>query len=152
MSESVDGPPDARRGPSVYLIEAGGLYKIGMTRRPVRDRLAELQAGSPVKLTLIASGAGGYPQEAALHLEFRECRQHGEWFRLGPKQLRHAIGCVTGERSVQRPRAQQAIRKSETMREGRRKATDRKRAAGVIPRDKGRPAFSKVRAYNVNDR
>lgn len=65
----------------MYFIQAvgGGPIKIGMSVDP-GDRLAALQAGSPVTLRIIGIADGGQPQEVALHRRLAKHRLHGEWF------------------------------------------------------------------------
>lgn len=65
---------------SVYFIEGGGLIKIGVAFMP-EWRMEQLQAMSPVPLTLLAIAPGGYELETKLHLKFAKSRVHGEWFR-----------------------------------------------------------------------
>ena len=65
----------------VYLIgcEVNTLVKVGRSI-DVQGRLAGLQAGSPVRLTLLWQTLGGAELEAALHRWFDSRRAHGEWF------------------------------------------------------------------------
>lgn len=65
----------------VYFIQAvgGGPIKIGMSNDP-KERLATLQAGSPVMLRIIGIADGGQDKEMALHRRLAAHRLHGEWF------------------------------------------------------------------------
>lgn len=76
----------------VYLIgnETNTLVKIGRSV-DVQGRLAGLQAGSPVPLTLLWQTLGGAELETALHRWFESCRAHGEWFDFPAGD---AVACV----------------------------------------------------------
>uniref|UniRef100_UPI003F49232F GIY-YIG nuclease family protein n=1 Tax=Streptomyces sp. CA-141956 TaxID=3240051 RepID=UPI003F49232F len=67
-----------------YVIgEAGSsAVKIGMSNTPER-RLREIQAHSPVRVTILWTHPGGHPLEQALHSHFAAYRMHGEWFDFG---------------------------------------------------------------------
>lgn len=65
----------------VYFIRGGGLVKIGYSECPT-SRMADLQAGSPIKLELLGTIRGQRGTEEALHKKFSHLRKHGEWFRL----------------------------------------------------------------------
>jgi hypothetical protein len=64
-----------------YLVGAEGidLVKIGHTTDP-KKRLASLQTGQPLQLTLLWSQEGDC--ESYLHVKFAEYRVRGEWFDL----------------------------------------------------------------------
>jgi hypothetical protein len=66
----------------VYFVQpvGGGLIKIGITTRPVNERLKMLQTGSPVALQVIATCPGHSRREQELHRQFAKSRRHGEWF------------------------------------------------------------------------
>lgn len=70
----------------VYLIEGAGLVKIGVST-DVAGRFRTLEAESPVKLKLLASGPGTITDERALHEHFKEQRDHNEWFKLSKEQI-----------------------------------------------------------------
>lgn len=79
-------PAKATKGAPVehtYLIGAEGspLVKIGYATNP-KKRLASLQTGQPMQLTLLWSHPVDH--EAALHERFAEYRVRGEWFDLTP--------------------------------------------------------------------
>lgn len=67
--------------PHTYLIKAEGspLVKIGFASNP-KKRLASLQTGQPMTLSLLWSTPGNY--EDALHEAFADRRVRGEWFDL----------------------------------------------------------------------
>ncbi|MFD0074295.1 GIY-YIG nuclease family protein [Streptomyces sp. NPDC127166] len=85
-----------------YLIGASAsrLVKIGIASDPAK-RLAALQTGSPMLLSVLWSHPGDF--ERALHDRFAAYRRHGEWFDLSVlgdplelvttavAQLRHAL-------------------------------------------------------------
>ena len=64
----------------------GGPIKIGCARNST-SRLAELTRYSPVKLVLLASVDGGFPEETLLHFIFKADRLHGEWFAPRPNLM-----------------------------------------------------------------
>jgi hypothetical protein len=87
--------------PKVYLLRSGlsPYYKIGCTSKPVAERVAELQTGNPVKLTVVDTvdvhdgTCSGFLAELAAHARFRE---HGgplnpmertKWFGSDPEGL-----------------------------------------------------------------
>ncbi|MFF5473368.1 GIY-YIG nuclease family protein [Streptomyces achromogenes] len=78
--------PTKRRPPTptTYLIgmEGSSSVKIGYTSTNPRKRLAGLQTGQPMLLSLLWSCPGNY--EADLHARFSSYHQRGEWFDLSP--------------------------------------------------------------------
>lgn len=70
--------------PCTYLVGAEGspLVKIGYTGGDPKKRLASLQTGQPMTLSLLWSVDGDY--EDGLHQRFAEYRVRGEWFDLTP--------------------------------------------------------------------
>ncbi len=82
---------------SVYFIRAVTTHrvKIGFTELDPVSRLATLQIGSPEKLELIGSLAGSMADERAIHKQFANQRQSGEWFTLSPEiQQFISLRCV----------------------------------------------------------
>jgi len=75
----------------VYFIGAklarGQLVKIGITNN-VERRLRQLQAYSPVPLSIFATRVGGETLERELHSKWQRQRAHGEWFRLTDALIR----------------------------------------------------------------
>jgi hypothetical protein len=65
----------------VYFIQGydGGPIKIGRARDP-RQRVRDLQIGSPVPLDLVCTIEGDERLESAFHKVFADDRLHGEWF------------------------------------------------------------------------
>jgi hypothetical protein len=70
----------------VYIVNAEGTntYKIGSTERDVRQRLKELQTGSPVELHVVCEREieDHKRAERSLHAYFGKSRKHGEWFEI----------------------------------------------------------------------
>lgn len=64
----------------VYFAECDGRIKIGSASN-VKLRLSQLKTGAGRPLTLIASVAGSYSMEAALHKKLKQFRLEGEWYR-----------------------------------------------------------------------
>lgn len=80
-----------RRKPKnyIYLIEAGGFHKIGISDNP-EARLLTLQAGLPFDATLLKKykcGENSRAMEAAAHVALRKYQSRGEWFTLPPSVL-----------------------------------------------------------------
>lgn len=73
--------PRTEKGEWVYFIQAGerGPIKIGWAE-VVSTRMAQLQCGSPMKLTLLVAIPGGAARERDLHRRFADIRVRGEWF------------------------------------------------------------------------
>jgi hypothetical protein len=71
----------------VYFIgcDAISRVKIGFAGDSIKRRMKELQCGSPVELSLLATAEGGLLQEQIYHLQFAEYRLHGEWFERSPE-------------------------------------------------------------------
>lgn len=85
----------------IYLIHARGTnrYKIGLTTRTVEERLAELnssQSAFPLRLVASAQFSNVHETEKALHLKYRLCRVHGEWFEFSKQELRAVIEDIQG--------------------------------------------------------
>ena len=75
----------------VYLIQGGGLAKIGVSRN-IDQRLKTLQASSPEKLAVLGSrvydrSREAYSTERELHARFEDKRGHGEWFDLTDEDI-----------------------------------------------------------------
>ncbi len=73
----------ARRRKSVYLIQAGKAYKIGIASN-VHARIAALQPACPHRIILIKTWRTKNPRgcEKLLHAQFRAYRLQNEWFAL----------------------------------------------------------------------
>jgi hypothetical protein len=66
------------------LDDPCGLVKIGYTDRPVENRIAALQVGSPVRLSLLLAIEGTLRTEQLIHHRLRASRVFGEWFAPTP--------------------------------------------------------------------
>lgn len=82
----------------VYVMEAGGRYKIGASSKP-EQRLATVRGVCPVPVTLVHTikADNMFAAEAQLHSIFAENRLHGEWFELDEKDL----WLICGIKSIQ---------------------------------------------------
>jgi hypothetical protein len=70
------------------LAESVPAIKIGFVEGDdANGRIAELQVGSPVKLTLLGTIPGTKQDETDLHRRFAALNLHGEWFRPEPELL-----------------------------------------------------------------
>lgn len=67
-------------GGCVYAIAGGGRIKIGHTTMSPETRMAQLQVGSPVPLSVVWHTSGSKIDEATLHDRLREYAESGEWF------------------------------------------------------------------------
>ena len=78
---------------TVYLLESGGRYKIGVTRN-LKRRLHQLsgkQAAFPIRLVHSVDGDGYEAFESSLHDLFDDERCHGEWFELSDEDVAEAV-------------------------------------------------------------
>ena len=71
----------------VYLLVSGNdLYKIGTTKKPLKERIAQLQTGNPFKIDILKSYMSPHYKriEKYLHNVFKayRSREKGEWFHL----------------------------------------------------------------------
>lgn len=71
----------------VYLIgdsNNDGVFKIGVTRGAIENRMKKLQTGNPGKIHLFAYHESRHPFfiEKRLHLLLGQYRENNEWFRL----------------------------------------------------------------------
>lgn len=75
----------------VYLLgdSSQNLYKIGMTTKPIEERLKELQTGNATELHLCAYHKTDYPRrvESMLHNRFKNKNILNEWFELDFKDI-----------------------------------------------------------------
>ena len=67
-----------------YLITNGREYKIGITTKTPVSRVAELQTGSPTKISIsgYSYNSNALAMEIELHKMFASKRLEGEWFAL----------------------------------------------------------------------
>jgi len=73
----------------IYVIKYNNTYKIGMSSN-VEGRFKKLVTSSPVPLTLVYSQYVGDAKqvEKSLHIKYKECNSHGEWFNLADTQVK----------------------------------------------------------------
>lgn len=83
---------------SVYVIESGGLCKIGIARDPER-RLMHMRVGSALPMMMINHWPVEFPKdvETRLHKAYAAHRTHGEWFRLPREEIAwlHSVSDLT---------------------------------------------------------
>jgi len=96
-------PDEVVRHHRVYFVQAGEAdakgfapVKIGFTT-DVEQRLRQLQTASPVLLTVLERVIGTPTIEAFFHRELRHRHIRGEWFRLQPDDISHALACLWEE-------------------------------------------------------
>lgn len=65
----------------IYFIRQNEQVKIGVTDN-IKNRLSELQVGSPYKLSVMLLIDGDYKDEVELHRIFKDHRIRGEWYWL----------------------------------------------------------------------
>lgn len=81
---------------TVYVVGFDGYVKIGFTVRPLKSRIAGLQTGCPVNLTIYAEIAGTVSDEKRLQQRFSAHRSEREWFRReGSLAEWIDVGCPT---------------------------------------------------------
>lgn len=76
-----DEPFIPRRQNYVYFIKCLDFVKIGIAFDP-KDRLSQLQSGSPLPLTMVSYIKAGAALERVLHKRFSQYRHNREWFKL----------------------------------------------------------------------
>ncbi|WP_036010565.1 GIY-YIG nuclease family protein [Bradyrhizobium yuanmingense] len=67
----------------IYLVRAGEFVKIGQSIR-WKERLEEIQIGSPYTIVPLLVLVGEPSLERRLHNRFRRDHFRGEWFHFGP--------------------------------------------------------------------
>lgn len=65
----------------VYFIGFAGYVKIGFTKKPLPRRVAEIQTGSPERLTIYRFVRGSRDLETEFQNRFAMHHSHGEWYR-----------------------------------------------------------------------
>jgi len=87
----------------VYVLQGGGLCKIGMTARLPSRRIAEYSPKLPFKTSIVASFRVGDPRgaEASIHWMMSSKRIRGEWFNLNDSDIEgikcFGLHCESGE-------------------------------------------------------
>lgn len=97
---SVDveyAPASAARAGTIYLVEGGGRFKVGITKatKP-HARLRSLQTGSPVQLRIVHSAfvQDSAAAESLAHGLLARFRLHGEWFECTEERARSILETV----------------------------------------------------------
>lgn len=98
MMERVKGeaPPDAIDEPGyVYIMRAGGRYKIGVSR-DVESRLRSIATASPFPVSLVYAeqSPDPYGLERDIHQRLADHRVHGEWFELDTLTLSDVLAMM----------------------------------------------------------
>lgn len=64
------------------------LYKIGITKNKIEERLSQLQTGNAGRLSLVCSfeTKHGHKMERCLHLHYQQRKVSGEWFCLSEEE------------------------------------------------------------------
>jgi hypothetical protein len=73
-------------------------FKIGVTTH-LRNRISSLTTANPIRFAVTCFVEVKHPSslESKLHRNFRRNRQEGEWFRLGPRDVRELYKFLRGE-------------------------------------------------------
>lgn len=75
----------------IYLIcdPNQNVYKIGVTKNLVQDRIKKLQTGNASELHIIHTIETEYPfrLETMLHNKFKDKKVHGEWYSLSQDDI-----------------------------------------------------------------
>jgi hypothetical protein len=93
-----------QKGGTVYLLVEDGdneLYKIGVTRGSVDNRIKKLQTGNGNKIRCVSSfeSIAPYKLEKVLHDYYKADREEGEWFLLSKEQVNNFLSvCELYER------------------------------------------------------
>jgi hypothetical protein len=77
----------------IYFAECCGRVKVGITIN-VQSRLSQLRQGAGGPVTLIASVAGDFALERALHKKLKAHRQDREWYRDCPEVRATIQNCL----------------------------------------------------------
>lgn len=94
IDEDAPAPLPRRVCGCVYVVESGGLYKIGVAGS-IKTRLQGLNAQSAIPVRLVGYVDSEYHTakalEETLHAQYAANRHHGEWFAITREQ---AIGII----------------------------------------------------------
>lgn len=89
----------------VYLIASqDNHYKIGYTKREVKNRLKELKTGNSQTLDVISifESKWGNKIESYLHRRFKDKKIDGEWFELNDYDVNNFISlCVSHHEALE---------------------------------------------------
>jgi hypothetical protein len=78
----------------VYFITCRRRIKVGITRRPLAERLYDLSVTNPDPITVIGTVPGGLGEERIIHRRLVEYRIGREWFRDEPGARRIIAQCI----------------------------------------------------------
>lgn len=75
----------------IYVARSGHRYKIGYTTGPVKQRVAGIQVGSPLKVVLVCAIPVQEPKkvESVIHQVFSSRRTRGEWYALTQQDIQN---------------------------------------------------------------
>lgn len=86
----------SRKGGYVYLLcdASSELFKIGVTRGSIENRIRKLQTGNGNEIFVCQSFKTDHPfkMEKMLHSKYYSKRQLNEWFALDEEDVRSFIG------------------------------------------------------------
>ena len=73
----------------VYLLTDGELFKIGVTRGKIENRIKKLQTGNPYSISLVAyhKSSNPFKIEKMLHARHINKRVNNEWFELSNEDV-----------------------------------------------------------------
>lgn len=73
----------------VYLLCDGERFKIGMTKKDIYKRIAELQTGNPNEIYITSYHETNYPYriEQMMHIKYKTSQIKNEWFDLTSEQV-----------------------------------------------------------------
>ncbi len=87
----------------VYLIcdPSTDLFKIGLTRGKLENRLKKLQTGNGTELHLVAFHETEYPYkiEKMLHNHFSSKKEMNEWFNLNSEDV-HSFNEICNDKEI----------------------------------------------------
>ena len=73
---------------TLYLVTDGEYVKIGWTRRPINERLKDMQTGNARILKVLGMKPGTLGDEGALHQKYIKLNVLQEWFMLSDEMLK----------------------------------------------------------------
>lgn len=89
----------------IYLLNMAGTdyYKVGITKRNIKQRISELQTGCPDEIILVNSYKCEHYRklEGWLHRLYHNKRMEGEWFMLEESDIKGFINeCEKGDETI----------------------------------------------------
>jgi T5orf172 domain len=103
VEEAAEDTTQFKQTGTIYLVEGGGRFKIGISTSSAKTRLRGLQTGSPVRLQIIHSALvrDCCSAERLAHGLLARFRLHGEWFECSEEKALSVLKMVieaVGER------------------------------------------------------